>query len=294
MKRTQIKLVSKWYDDNLQFAKWSDSSSKILKLAFFRLRESIIRKLGAYCMHLKGRGGIKGSVRCIYNKINSYPYAARFDIESFYGSINHKVLFRQLDKLNIDPSLMLIIRDYVKIPDTDNKGIGIVAGGALSTLLGAVYFLPLDKTMIKLYKKGSVFYLHYVDDIVILAKTRWKFKEAIKLMHKTLDSLQISVHTQEKRFVGKTSKGFDFLGYYFKTGRKVKPSKKSMERFSQRARQLLEQGDLNRLLSYAEKFLCYVIGGLKYCVSLKRLRKYIKFIDYKLDCNLTEKIMLLC
>jgi len=189
---------------------------------------------------------------------------------------------------------MRIIREYITVPDTANKGVGIVAGGALSTLLGAVYLSPLDSVMNELYQKGDIFYLRYVDDIVILAKTRWKFKKAVKLMHETLDSLQLSVHVQKKRFVGKTSKGFDCLGYYFKLGRKVKPSKKFMERFAKRAIQLLEQGDLNRLLSYAERFLCYIIGGLKYCVSLKRLRKYIKFIDYKLGCNLTEKIMLLC
>jgi len=65
---TELKLDSKWYDDNLQLVKWSDSSKKVLTSAFFKLRENIIGKLGPYCMHVKGRGGIKGSIRCIYNK----------------------------------------------------------------------------------------------------------------------------------------------------------------------------------------------------------------------------------
>ncbi|HBM14796.1 MAG TPA: hypothetical protein DD381_00370 [Lentisphaeria bacterium] len=64
-----------------------------------------------------------------------------------------------------------IIRDYVRIPDTENKGTGIVAGGALSTLLGAVYLSPLDSVMHDLYKKGNIFYLRYMDDIVIPATT---------------------------------------------------------------------------------------------------------------------------
>ena len=162
---------------------------------------------------------------------------------------------------------MRIIREYITVPDTANKGVGIVAGGALSTLLGAVYLSPLDSVMNELYQKGDIFYLRYVDDIVILAKTRWKFKKAVKLMHETLDSLQLSVHVQKKRFVGKTSKGFDCLGYYFKLGRKVKPSKKFMERFAKRAIQLLEQGDLN---SGWEK-TPYFLG--KYVFELKKIKK---------------------
>ena len=73
--------------------------------------------------------------------------------------------------------------------------------------------------MNRLYKKGHIFYLHYVDDIVILAKTRCKLKTAIKTMYSILDSLKLKVHKDEKRFVGKTSKGFSFLAFYFKTNR---------------------------------------------------------------------------
>lgn len=85
--QTVLRLESKWYDDGLQLAKWSDSSKKILSLSFFALREILIRKLGPYWMHLKGRGGIKGSVRCIYNQLGKSSFAAKFDIKSFYGSI---------------------------------------------------------------------------------------------------------------------------------------------------------------------------------------------------------------
>jgi len=294
MKRAHLKLETKWYDDGLQLAKWSDSSKKILKRAFFCLREKLIYQLGAYCMNLKGRGGLKGSVRCLYNKINTHPYVARFDIRSFYGSIDHKILFQLLDKLNLNPELMNVIREYVVVPDSRSSGKGIVAGGALSTLLGAIYLSPLDAKMNKLYKKGSIFYLHYVDDIVIMAKTRWKLKIAIKQLYQVLDSLQIEVHKDKKRFIGKTNTGFDFLGFFFKSNRKLKPSKKSLYRFAQRAGQLMEQGDLGNLLSYVERFYNYIHAGLNNYVSIIGIKKYIRFIEYKLDKRLTEKITLLC
>jgi len=292
---TELKLDSKWYDDNLQLVKWSDSTKKVLASAFFKLRENIIGKLGPYCMNVKGRGGIKGSIRCIYNKIDQYPYAARFDIKSFYGSINHKILFKHLKNYKIDSCLMQIILDYITIPDTEHNGTGIVAGGALSTLLGAVYLATLDEAMNKLYKKGSVFYLHYVDDIVILAKTRWELKKSIKTMYNVLDALELKVHRHEKRFIGRTSAGFSFLGYFFKSGKKLRPSKESLQRFARRAGLLMELGGCkSKLLSYAERYLRYIHAGVKNSVSYKRLRKYIRFIDYKFGFNLTDEITLIC
>ena len=186
MTKTELKLDSKrhnppslhfkklWRDqcNGLQLAKWSDSSTKVLKTVFFRLRENIIRKLSPYCMHLKGRGGIKGSVRCIHKLIDNYPFAARFDVDSYYNSINHKILIKQLKNLNVDNKIMNVIIEYIQLPDNKKTGVGIVAGGALSTLLGAVYLSPLDAAMNRLYKKGNIFYIRYMDDIVILAKTR--------------------------------------------------------------------------------------------------------------------------
>jgi len=288
-----MQLLTKWYDDGLQLAKWSNSSKKVLSSAFFELREILLRNLTPYCMHLKGRGGVKGSVRLLQRKIKEYPFTARFDVKSFYGSISHKTLFNQLVKLNINPELMRIVKDYVTIPDTENKSMGIVAGGALSMLLGAVYLAPLDAEMNYLYKKGDIFYLHYVDDIVILAKTRWKLRTAIKLMYKTLETLKLQVHYHEKRFIGKTQEGFSFLGYFFKKGRKLRPSKESLNRFARRAGQLIEQGScVNILLSYARRYFSYIHAGLKFSVTLQNLRKYIKLFDHNFDSYLSAKIIL--
>jgi capsid portal protein len=49
-----------------------------------------------------------------------------------------------------------------------------------------------------------------------------------------------------------------------------------------------------RLLSNAERDLTYIHAGVKNSVSYKRLRKYIKFIDYKFVFNLTDEMTLLC
>lgn len=233
-------------------------------------------------MQLKGRGGIKGSARCLYNQMNKFPYVARFDVASYYGSINHNILFELMNKLQIARPLMQIIKEYVRVPDTEYKGTGIVSGGALSTLLGAAYLSPLDAVMHKLYKKGDNFYLRYQDDIVILAKTRWKLKTAIKKMYGILESLKLNVHTEEKRFIGKTYRGFSFLGYFFKKRRKLRPSKESLKRFVRRTGQLIELGcDNNRILSYIERYFSYLQAGLNGHVSRRLMHKIMMLFVFK-------------
>ncbi len=73
-------------------------------------------------MHLKGRGGIKGSVRCIQNHINQFPFVARFNVNSYYNSINHKILLGILKKLNVEYKVLNVITDYIQLPDKKQKG----------------------------------------------------------------------------------------------------------------------------------------------------------------------------
>ena len=58
---------------------------------------------------------------------------------------------------------------------------GIPRGSSLSPLLGAFYLLELDKKMARL----DVKYFRYMDDILIVASTRWKLKKAIRVLNQT-------------------------------------------------------------------------------------------------------------
>jgi hypothetical protein len=78
-------------------------------------------------------------------------------------------------------------------------------------------------------------------------------RRAIAEMHAVLESLQLCVH-RTKRFIGKTSHGFDFLGYQIHLGRAARPSREAYRRLRLRARRLYERGgDLNRLLQSLQR-----------------------------------------
>ncbi len=110
-------------------------------------------------------------------------------------------------------------------------------------------------------------YQRFMDDFVIFAPTRHKLRGALKKMYQVLDRLKLSVHL-DKRYIGPTHRGFDFLGYRLHPGRKLRPARQSLNRLLQRARRLHEQGaDNDRLRQYAQRWYIWLHGGLRGRVS---------------------------
>ena len=62
-----------------------------------------------------------------------------------------------------------------------------------------------------------------MDDIVLLARTRWELRRAIAALHEEIAALRLRLH-RVKRFVGRTTHGFDFLGYRIRAGVRLRPS----------------------------------------------------------------------
>ena len=74
---------------------------------------------------------------------------------------------------------------------------------------------------------------------MILAKTRWKLKKAIKVLNQTFDELKLEKHP-DKTVIGRVEKGFDFLGYHI-SPEGLSLAKKTVENFIARAARLYEQ-----------------------------------------------------
>jgi len=196
-----------------------------------------------------------------------FPFVARFDIRHYYENIDHTVLLAQLQTANVDPSLQAIVRDYLSLPDEHQRGCGMVAGGAISPLLAALYLTPLDRAMQACEARFGIRYQRFMDDYVIFAPTRHKLRAALRTMYRVLDALKLTVHP-DKRYIGTTKRGFDFLGYRLHPGRKLRPSSQCMARLLQRARRLHEQGaDEDRLRQYVQRWYAWLHGGLRGRVS---------------------------
>ncbi len=106
---------------------------------------------------------------------------------------------------------------------------------ALSPVLGNFFLDELDREI----EKSGLFYIRFMDDILVLASTRWKLRRAVKTVSQALDTLLLQKQPG-KTFIGSVEKGLDFLGYHFRPGR-LEVSADAKRRFLEHARRLYEQ-----------------------------------------------------
>lgn len=207
---------------------------------------------------------MKGAVRFAHVLATRFEFVARFDIKAYYESMDHQVLFEQLANLEIESDLYDVVQTYLRLPDSKNTGRGMVAGGAISPFLAAVYLTPLDRAMEVLEKSHGIKYQRYMDDFLIFAPARHKLKAVLRTLYSVLDTLKLTVHP-DKRYIGKTQKGGDFLGYRIHPGRKLRPARQSLNRLLERAHRLFEQGaNEHRFRGYVWR---WYLGCMVDCVT---------------------------
>lgn len=136
-------------------------------------------------------------------------------MKKYYASIDHDLLFGMLRKIIGEAPVLGLLYQFMK--RTVYKGgyyktvcKGISRGSSLSPLLGALYLEELDEAM----KKSGCFYVRYMDDWVILSENKWAFRRLIKKVNSLLGSLKLK-KAEDKTFIGKIERGFDFLGFHF-------------------------------------------------------------------------------
>lgn len=217
---------------------------------------------------------------------NHFGYVARFDVRSYYSSMDHQIILDLLRQYQVTPAVISIVSEYLSLPDQNNSGKGMVAGGAISPLIGALYLMPLDKLMEDLQATTGIRYQRYMDDYVIFAPTRHKLRKAIKLMYAVLDDLKVEVHPK-KRFIGTTRRGFDFLGYWLEPHRPLTPSQVSLTRLIDRSRQLLERtASITRLRQYVQRWLQWHHSGLRGLTARGRNFKWVwDYLTNRLKIN---------
>jgi hypothetical protein len=75
--------------------------------------------------------------------------------------------------------------------------------------------------------------------LLILTKTRWHNRNAVKQLNQILNQLKVEKHP-DKTYIGKIENGFDFLGYQF-NGNHLTVAAKTVEKHVLHYRQLYEQ-----------------------------------------------------
>ena len=219
------------------------------------------------CTHVKGHGGAKAAVRQVWTGLAENRFVLRTDVKSYYASIDHLLLLDQLAEYVKDKRVLNLLGQYLR-RTTERGGLfwdyekGISLGCSLSQLMGALFLKCLDERM----EKSGLFYVRFMDDILVLSPTRWKLKKAVKEVNQVLGSLNLEKHP-DKTFIGRIERGFDFLGYHFgPDGLSV--AAKTIENFIARAIRLYEQGPgkpsgSSRFGVYVRRWVGWAEAGLR-------------------------------
>jgi hypothetical protein len=171
--------------------------------------------LSPRCTHVKGHGGLKATVRAVLQALPQHRFVCKTDVQSYYASLDHLI---RLDRLAVhiaDRQVLSLIGQSLQ-RCVERGGLywdarqGIALGSPLRPLLGAFVLTELDEAL----EQRGLFAVRYMDDILVLAPTRWKLRQAIRVVNQVLTALRLTKHP-DKTYIGRIARGFDFLGYHF-------------------------------------------------------------------------------
>jgi len=218
-----LSAVRYYHINNELIGVWSTTDALVLKILSIHLSERLSHVVSDRVYHIKGtpqnKRGIAAAVDHVRQTLNhtTYKYVMRSDVKSYYASINHAILYQQCTQHISDLRILRWIKQYMAYHIYDDgicrtNTVGISLGCPLSPLMAALYLRPLDISM----SERSVFYIRYMDDWIILTKSRWSLRRAVAKCNHILDILRVAQHP-DKTYIGKIGKGFDFLGVQFDT-----------------------------------------------------------------------------
>jgi RNA-directed DNA polymerase len=166
------------------------------------------------CLHLGGPNGVKVATQRVKSALQTgdYHYVIRADIKSFYKSIPHHKLIKDINKIYDDPKLLVILEQVITNEIETPRGYknavaGIALRGPLSQFFSGIYLRPLDDA----YNSMDVCYVRYQDDIIILCKTKRQLNRCKSKMMQVLLERRLKLSRKKSR-IGSITKDFHFLG----------------------------------------------------------------------------------
>lgn len=248
--------------DGKYYTRFSSKDAVVLKAIAMILDPIIIKDVGDRCFHLRGNGGFKGAVREAASVINDYTYVIKSDVADFYASTNHKILLDHCKAIIKDNRIISILHQYMNRLEVYNGEYnlieqGISKGCLLSPLMGALILKSLDKIT-----RAGCAYVRYMDDWIILTKTRQQCRRFVKKMHEVMHRLKYKL-AKEKTYIERIAKGFNFLGYHFNNEGIIGLATKTIRNFIEKTARLYEQNASNECISrYVNRWVGLIASAI--------------------------------
>jgi group II intron reverse transcriptase/maturase len=147
------------------------------------------------------------------------------DIDDFFHSLDHRLLFRFLRERLADEPLLALLAKWLKVGRPDPaRAVGTPLGAVISPLLSNIYLHYLDLVMTGLefspqpaaeVVEQSWVFVRYADDFVVLCYSQAQAELALQTVKETLATLRLALEPTKTRITS-FAQGFEYLGCYFK------------------------------------------------------------------------------
>lgn len=144
---------------------------------------------------------------------HGYRWILDADIRSFFDSISHDLLLRQLEHFLGAASPMLNwVRGWVSATVWDGEALGLLEhgvpqGSPLSPLLANYFLDPFDRAL----RRHGFEWIRYADDFLVLARTPFELSTIHAAVAAELGRLGLELSAEKTRHTS-FDKGFRFLG----------------------------------------------------------------------------------
>lgn len=137
-------------------------------------------------------------------------YVLKADIKHFFDTVDHEILLNVLSRKIRDQNIMDLIKKILANHRIKESGKGMPLGNLTSQFFANVYLNELDY-FVK-HKLEFKYYIRYVDDFVLLDKSKEKLEDFKNEIGRFLKTIKLELHP-EKSVVYQLNKGLKFLGF---------------------------------------------------------------------------------
>lgn len=217
-----------------------------------------------------------------YNQKYKTPYIVQADISKYFLSIDQDILIQRFNrtiKCHKTRELYNLIIRHNK--EHFPQGVGIPIGSLTSQLSANLYLDILDQRMVNYFGYGK--YVRYMDDIVILCKSKTHAREAINTLESEVKSIKLKLNPKTEYFP--LQRGADFVGYRIFLSH-ILPRKNTITRFKNKLNILSSEYNSNIItFSDIRPILASAIGYAKHCRSKNTINNLVYEFLYSLDIN---------
>ena len=199
-----------------------------------------------------------------------YIFAVVLDLSKYFDTLNHEILINLLRRNIKDERVVQLIKRYLKSGVMENGVVmeieeGSPQDGNLSPLLANIYLNEFDQEFLK----RGVQCIRYVDDIVLLAKSKRASERLLESSTRYLEEkLKLTVNPEKSRTVSVFAiRNFKFLSFALGrngSGIYVRVHPKSWKKFKSKWKDLSSSRSVQSIKPSLEKIKVYARGWLNY------------------------------